>query len=224
MPNPDFWRARWSTQQIAFHQAAPTRFLVEHRARAAGEPGSSVFVPLCGKTKDLAYLASVGHRVTGSELMEDALEAFFAENSLEHTQRREGDFEIFEGGPITAYGGDFFRLSPAITGAMDWIFDRAALVSFSQEEQPRYVEHLAKFLRPGGRILLVSLYYDDTAMSGPPFSLPAERLKELFGRAFDLELLDERDALEDRFRARGLTWLKEQVWVLSGLASTISTK
>ena len=71
----NFWKTAWATGRIGFHQGRPNEYLVEHAARLSGR----VLVPMCGKTDDLSYLASRGHRVIGVELVEDAVAAFFAE-------------------------------------------------------------------------------------------------------------------------------------------------
>jgi thiopurine S-methyltransferase len=213
--DPDFWRARWGENKIAFHQSSPSPLLVAYVDRVAPDPRTSVFVPLCGKSKDLAYLAARGHEVVGIELVESALAAFHEENGIPYAMRREGDLAVFEAERITTYGGDFFRLQPSSTGAFDWIFDRGALVAWSERDAPRYVEHLVKFLRAGGRMLLISLDYDQREMTGPPFSVPPARVGELFGRIGSIELLGERDALEERFRARGCTRCTERAWLFT---------
>jgi hypothetical protein len=41
-----------------------------------------VLVPLCGKSVDMTYLASCGHRVYGIEISTEAIEAFFDDAGL----------------------------------------------------------------------------------------------------------------------------------------------
>jgi thiopurine S-methyltransferase len=208
--DPDFWRARWKTNAIGFNQAAPSQFLIEHVARAAPSSETTVFVPLSGKSKDLAFLRARGHRVIGCELVEEAVAAFHDENAIPYKRRRVGDFKVYESDRITTYAGDFFRLTPAITGPVDWIFDRASLIAWPPEQQPRYLEHLFRFLPRNGSYLLISVEYDQQQMSGPPFSASVEAL---LGPLGGLEPLGQRDALEERFRARGCTKLTEKVWL-----------
>lgn len=50
--------------------------------------GSRVFVPLCGKSLDMIWLAQQGHEVIGVELSPVAVEDFFRENGLNPVQRR----------------------------------------------------------------------------------------------------------------------------------------
>jgi thiopurine S-methyltransferase len=211
--DPEFWRERWQTNATAFHQPVPTEFLVDYVSRAAPEAGTTVLVPMSGKSKDLVFLANRGHRVIGSEIVEQAVAALYDENAIPYRTRRDGDFTVYSSDRIVTYAGDFFRLSIERTGPIDWIFDRAALIAWEPEQHARYLTHLLSFLRPKGTLLLVSFDYDQTEMSGPPFSAPGERLRLLLDPEGDLELLGERDALEDRFRARGCTHLVEQAWL-----------
>ena len=66
--HPDFWHQRWADNQIGFHQDAPTPLLLKHWGSLGVAPGAKVFVPLAGKSRDMAWLASQGHRVLGVEL------------------------------------------------------------------------------------------------------------------------------------------------------------
>ena len=68
---PDFWRARWSEGRTAFHEGKPNEHLVKHRALLG--KATRVFVPLCGKAEDLAYLAANGHEVIGANGFGDIL-------------------------------------------------------------------------------------------------------------------------------------------------------
>jgi thiopurine S-methyltransferase len=211
--DPEFWRTRWQTNAIAFHQAAPSKFLVEHIARAAADPDTTVLVPMSGKTKDLTFLANRGHRVVACEIVEQAVSGFYDENAIPFRTRREDDFTVYESDHVVTYVGDFYRHSPDRTGPIDWNIDRAALIAWHSEQHARYVSHLLSFLRSQGTMLLITVDYDQKEMSGPPFSAPAEQLYPLLEPHGALELLDQRDALEDRFRARGCTRLTEQVWL-----------
>ena len=57
--DPDFWQQRWREGQIGFHQDAPTPLLLKHWASLDLPTGAKVFVPLAGKSRDMAWLALV---------------------------------------------------------------------------------------------------------------------------------------------------------------------
>jgi len=49
-----FWHDKWNSNQIAFHQAEANPLLVEYVDVLKLNQGDTVFVPLCGKTLDIA--------------------------------------------------------------------------------------------------------------------------------------------------------------------------
>ena len=67
------------------------------------------------------------------------------------------------------------------------------------------------FLVDGGKILLITLEYDQDEMHGPPYSVPFLELKNLFSENADLELLETRDILDKRLREKGLSQILERV-------------
>ncbi|HVH46372.1 MAG TPA: hypothetical protein VM925_28720, partial [Labilithrix sp.] len=75
------WAARWRDGRIGFHEGRANTFLERHVDRLGPAP-KHVLVPLCGKAEDMAFLASRGHTVTGIEVVEDAVQAFFREHDL----------------------------------------------------------------------------------------------------------------------------------------------
>src|SRR3546814_12861307 len=67
--------------------AAQSPLLEKHWPSLGLATGSRVFVPLCGKSLDMAWLAARGHRVLGVELSPLAVGQFFDENGLAPAQR-----------------------------------------------------------------------------------------------------------------------------------------
>ena len=80
--DPTFWTDRWLRNEIGFHQKEVNDLLVKHWPSLALAPGSQVFVPLAGKSLDMAWLAAQGHTVIGNELSELALDAFLSGQKL----------------------------------------------------------------------------------------------------------------------------------------------
>jgi thiopurine S-methyltransferase len=94
----DFWHRRWRKNEIGFHQESINPYLREHWSRLDVPSNAPVFVPLCGKSRDMRWLRDAGHPVTGVELSRLAVEAFFAEEGLEPEVRQSGAFEIWQAG------------------------------------------------------------------------------------------------------------------------------
>jgi thiopurine S-methyltransferase len=66
------WTSRWTENRIGFHKEVVNPHLLKHLPVLASEAGGkeTVFVPLCGKTKDLKYLEERGFNVVGLEYSE----------------------------------------------------------------------------------------------------------------------------------------------------------
>lgn len=206
-----FWLRRWEQNEIGFHKSEPHHFLLRFFDRLLVAAGDAFFVPLCGKSPDLAWLRAKGLEVIGIELSRTALEAFVSENGLC------GSWSTWEGIPgFHARGyrllcGDYFNLTPAALGGARGAYDRGALVALPAAMRRRYAEQLALLLPAGGRALAVSYAYDQAESSGPPFSVPLEEITQLFGADFEIELLVEEDTLwsHQGLAARGVTQLSE---------------
>ncbi len=68
-------------------------------------------------------------------------------------------------------------------------------------------------------ILLITLEYDQSKMSGPPHSVPPSEVEDLFGSSFDVEALWSSGWIDapPRFRARGLETRNDTVMRLDRL-------
>ena len=183
-----FWITRWTEGRIGFHEGSPNTLLAQHAARL---PGPRVLVPLCGKSEDLAYLASLGHEVVGIELVEDAVRAFFAEHAITPTITRRGELAIYAAEAITLIAGDLFAVTPADVGPISAIYDRAALIALPPDLRRRYVEHLRALTSPGTPALLITLEYPQDQLAGPPFAVMEAEVR---ARYAGVELLAERPA------------------------------
>jgi thiopurine S-methyltransferase len=213
---PKFWRDRWEAGDIGFHQADVHDLLIAHWPRLGLPPGSAVFVPLCGKSRDMAWLAANGHRVIGCELAEVAVDAFFAEQGLEPAVEQVGAHSVKRAGPYEIWCGDVFELPASVTAEAAAVYDRAALIAFPPPFQKRYAIKLMELVPDRAPILLVALAFDQSEVAGPPFSTGLQTILFAFGPGFRLTLLESRDGLEksENLRKRGLTRLVESIYRL----------
>ena len=128
--DPDFWHQRWQARQIGFHQSAPHPFLERWWPSLGVAPGARVYVPLCGKSLDMVWLAVRGYRVVGSELSALAVEEFFGEQQRPDVAiEPEGTFHRHVSGAFEILQGDALQLTPALLGPVQAAYDRAALVA-----------------------------------------------------------------------------------------------
>lgn len=214
---PGFWHQRWARAEIGFHKHEINMHLQQFWDRLGLCPGQRAFVPLCGKSLDLLWLADEGHPVTGVELSSIAVEAFFTENDLQPKRWSEGPFEVWEVDEIRILLGDFFALESSHVADCAGVYDRASLIALPPAMRERYARHLDAILPPGMQVLLVTMEYDQTMRPGPPFAVSEAEVRALYEPAHEVELLYVRDALSDesRWRNFGLTWLQEKVYRLA---------
>lgn len=213
---PDFWIERWKKGEIGFHMGAVHEFLPKHWPHLKVAPGSAVFVPLCGKSHDMVWLAAQGHRVIGIELSPLAVDDFFQEQGLEADTRSTGALVVRSAGPYTIWCGDIFDLPAEATAEVAAVYDRAALVALPPSLQPRYAKKLVEILPASAPILLAGLVYPDGEISGPPFSTPLAQVAALFGGNYAIRLAEVRDGLaqSQNLKARGVSSLEETAYIL----------
>lgn len=211
-----FWHTRWQANEIGFHQQEINPHLQRYWPQL-GVSGGTVFVPLCGKSRDMLWLASQGHRVLGVEISPIAAAAFFSENALDVEPMQEERFVRRQIAEITLLEGDFFDLTPAHLDGVTAVYDRASLIALPPPLRERYAAHMAALLPAGTPVLLVTMEYRQPEMDGPPFAVSAAEVDTLFSAQFDIVRLGVQDILAEnpRFQARGLSRLEEQVYRLT---------
>lgn len=212
MQDQEIWHQKWASNQIGFHLTDVNPVLIEHWKLLEPSREKKVFVPLCGKSEDLVWLAKFHEDVQGVELSDIAVRAFFAEQFYTPTVTTiSGQHELYQFDELSIYTGDYFT---APIQPVDLVYDRAALIALPKEIRREYVERLKSLLLPGGKILLVSLDYDQKEMTGPPFSVPETEIHELFS-GFKVTRVSREDADESHPRIqKGLTRFAEEVWVI----------
>jgi thiopurine S-methyltransferase len=213
---PAFWLDRWQTRQIGFHQASVHPFL-ERWWPSLGVPDDArVYVPLCGKTLDMVWLAVRGHRVVGSELVGLAVQEFFGERRTAPSATRDGPFLRHAAGAFEILEGDALQLTPQVLGPVQAAYDRAALIALPPPSRPRYVETFARLMPPGSRALLVAFEYPQQMRSGPPFSVEPDEIQELYGNRFHVQELDRVDIIDGnpKFVEAGISSLHEVAYAV----------
>lgn len=213
-----FWLDRWENQKIGFHQDEINPYLIKHWPSIEPASGSRVFVPLCGKSMDLLWLAEQGYEVTGVEFSQAAVEAFFQEHSLTYQMTTNAKLNVYQSGNITLYQGDFFDLRAADLGPVSVVFDRASLIALPATMRAAYCQQLSA-LAPAASLLLVCMEYDQDAMQGPPFSVTESEVNQYFAKFYRINVLQEADLLSSspQFSARGLQSMNEKVYQISPL-------
>jgi len=209
------WESRWKEGRIGFHLTEVNSYLIRHCNQILNKTSEKILVPLCGKTLDICWLSKRTKKVVGVELVRKAVENFFEENNINYRVHQVQKFNLFKNDNVEIYQGDFFDLTVPNIGQFFAIYDRASIVSMDFLSRERYVEHLMSFLFEGGKILLITLDYDQNQMIGPPYSVSAQEIEKLFSKYGTVELLETCDVIDDRLRSKGLESILERVYIIN---------
>jgi len=214
--NRDFWKSRWDEGRIGFHQDEVNPHLQRCWPDLGIPSGGTVFVPLCGKSRDMLWLRDQGYTVIGVEVVPRAVEAFFAENGLTATHGPHGAFSLWRSEGIDIFQGDFFDLTPDEMVGITAVYDRASLIALPPAMRQRYAAHLRAILPGGMNVLLVTMDYPQDQMEGPPFAVTEQEVATLYQDYFKIEQAGAEDILaaNPRFQEQGLSQLLEKVYVL----------
>ncbi len=217
----DFWHERWERGELGWHLDDVNPLLARYWDRLGLAPGVVVLAPLCGKSRDLHWLAQRGHPVLGVELSRLGVESFFNEAGLAPKVHDEPPFRRYSAGRIEILCGDVFDLTRRDVAGVGAVYDRGALVALKPALRNRYVELLQAVLETPKPMLLVSFDYTQQEMDGPPFAVNHAQIERLFGVSHNVRSLATLDVLPEhpRFRERGLTFLDELVVALDPLGA-----
>lgn len=214
-----FWVKNWEINNIGFHNSDYNELLLKHFDKFDLKKNSNIFVPLCGKSLDLIWLATKSHRVTGVEVSPLAVQGFFDENKLEFEKSIDGNFNRYScsNPPVDILEGDFFDANKKVLGNVDFVYDRASIVALPSELRRKYTEHMTELLSPGAQILLVSMEYEHPELIGPPFSVTEREINSHYQDNFKIELLEdlEKEVEHPRFQEAGVKSWSRKVYKLT---------
>ena len=191
------WHQCWRDNDTDFHQKTANTALIRFWSALGLAPGDRIFVPLCGKSLDLLWLAAQGHSVIGVELSPIAVRAFFKSSRMQPARRKQGKFTLWQSGRIDILCGDLFDLTAADLGNVAAIFDRAALTALPEDIRHAYLAQLRKIVPAACKILLLTTEEPDAdETQDQPFAI-ADEISSLYAHAYDIDL----SHVESRFEA-----------------------
>ena len=205
----NFWQQRWALNELGFQLDSAHPLLA---AQLAAMPvQQKVFVPLCGKSPDMHFLAS-RYQVIGAELSEIACRDFFAEAALPVATAADGEHQLWQSAAYQLWQGDFFTLPAKAVMGCQLIYDRAALIALPATMRQQYAMQLMK-LFPAATMLLISLEYPEGEKQGPPFAVFQAEIAALFAGA-DIEMAGIRNITGQGFARRKFltSQLVEKSW------------
>ncbi|MEN2752612.1 thiopurine S-methyltransferase [Psychrobacter sp. FBL11] len=219
--NSEFWQARWQEGRIGFHQSEVNPLLIKYINHLDLPVGSRIFVPLCGKSIDMVWLAEQGHEVVGVELVESAVQEFFAEHNISPTIYQHTDNpanKYYQGQlsgqsskqTITLWVADIFALAADDIGAIDAVYDRAALIALPADTRPKYSDQIQQLSHHASQLLL-TLNYDQNEWAGPPFSISPDQILQYYSDYYQIAELEGEPAT---LNANPEMTVTEHVWLL----------
>ena len=205
----DYWHQKWAEKDIGFHEGTVNSSLAAYLDQLELAPGARIFVPLCGKTRDIAWLLAHGYGVVGVELSSVAVSELLNELELAYTEQSIGELRRFTATNLVVWQGDFFALTKEMLGEVDAVYDRAALVALVKPLRDQYTAHL-RSLAESTPQLLVTYEYDQSAFAGPPFAISEAEVSTHYADDYHIKLL-ARESIDGGFRGKVAadiaTWL-----------------
>lgn len=212
----EYWHRKWQSKEIGFNQLQPNKLMQRYFSSLKLTPGCRVFVPLCGQSIDMLWLAGQGYQVIGVELSQIACSTFFKENKIPVKITQLTDFILYSSDELTIFCGDFFKLDRAILDKVDVVYDRAALIALPIDARKSYSEHLIELTPPATAMFLITTMYNQTEMQGPPFSVDENEVIALYSAHFEInQLYSEQLEVPIHLHSKGLLQATEQVYLLT---------
>jgi len=210
------WLERWRKGTTGWHRSDINPQLIENINQLVEARFQKIFVPLCGASLDMRYLIDQGFHVVGVELSSLAIDRFFNENQIEYKVSKVGDFDLYQGKNIDIYCGDFFKLKRDYLDEVSYIYDRAALIALNPDLQKKYVGHLKEILPNGSKILLLTMFYPENEMEGPPFSVGDDNVEDLFAEFKEIKKISSVNEKESSLKPDDLilTYLFKNVYLI----------
>ncbi|MBI5007960.1 MAG: thiopurine S-methyltransferase [Nitrosomonadales bacterium] len=198
------WLEFWRDQRTDFHQSAVNPLLSRFWPGLGLAHGSRVFIPLCGKSLDMLWLAQQGHEVFGVELSPVAVEDFFRENKLHPVRTQMGAFTLWNDGKLSILCGDYFALTRSDIGHFDTVYDRAALTALPENIRGLYVAQLKRLVSDTAMVFLLTI--EDAAENATMNQAHGvdEEIRTLYTEGFEIDLAYVESVFEPDPESAGL--------------------
>jgi thiopurine S-methyltransferase len=206
----DFWHQKWDKNEIGFHLPEANPLLVRYFNVLGLTKNSRVFLPLCGKTKDIDWLLTQGYQVAGAELSKIAIDNLFKTLELAPKITKVGELLHYSADNIDIFVGDIFNVSSSLLGAVDAVYDRAALVALPETMRKQYATHIQEITNQAPQ-LLISFDYDQSVLAGPPFSISSDEVYQHYQNNYGISLLASHNVIGG---LKGKCVAIEKVWLL----------
>lgn len=211
----NFWKNVWDEHQIGFHQSEINKNL-KNFVKHILPKDDRILVPLCGKSLDMIYLTQQGLSVDGVEIVESAIQEFFQENSITpHVTQLNEVFMHYQSDNISLYCGDFHQYQ-TLEKKYQAVYDRASMIALPLQMRKSHAKTLSDIVYQKGKILLITLEYQQEKVQGPPFSVEKNEIHHLFEESFLIEELSYETTknIGPKFINAGIQKVGQRVYLL----------
>lgn len=206
--NSEFWKQGWEKGFTGFHQNEYNPTLLEY-FKDKDLKNKTIFVPLCGKSLDMIYLAELGANVIGVEIVKEPVEQFFIENKLDYQIEGNKYSSSTLNGRITIINDDIFKLQEL--GEVHYLYDRASNIALPQcIREDKYYPTIKKLITDKTGILLLTIDHEGSRDFGPPYPVTKDETLQQYP---DLILQNESTVKsQDRFQKEGIDKIQRIIW------------
>ncbi|KAK2155941.1 hypothetical protein LSH36_226g02003 [Paralvinella palmiformis] len=150
---PQYWLDKWQRGNTDWHLRDVNPWLYSNiHLLTGGREHIKVFIPLCGKSVEIKWLADMGHTVVGVDVSSIGMQEFFSDMALTYTVNPVPELLLF---------------CSTLEGLFDAVWDRAAMVALSPELMEKYHITVESLMAPSCQYI-VELF--DYAHPGKPSS------------------------------------------------------
>lgn len=168
-PDREFWQQRFEKQQTPWDRGAPGPLIERWIADGTLGPGLRIAVPGCGSGHDALALTQAGCAVTAID---------YAEAAVALTRERLTAADR----PADVVQADVLAWLP--TSPLDAVYEQTCWCALHPDHWLAYAQQLRRWLRPGGRLLLLSMQVQrpgaaEGRIEGPPYHMDINMLRAL---------------------------------------------
>jgi thiopurine S-methyltransferase len=212
----NYWLNKWRMNDITFHENEVNADLIAFFETLQLNPGDSIFVPLCGKSKDMLWLAEKGLKVIGVELSPIACHEFFAELNITPNITTHTHYTKYQHENIELLCGDLFNLTSADFPIIHAVYDCKALIALPANLRKKYIDHIIKCVSHHIKILLLTRE-SVCQVKPPPYPVSKAEVDLLYGDHFTVRTLKHTiiTDIPERLIKKGYTEMTESVYLIS---------
>ncbi|XP_069140474.1 probable thiopurine S-methyltransferase isoform X1 [Argopecten irradians] len=179
------WLNNWESDCTPWHMSDVHEGLANHYDILVNKPAAKnkIFVPLCGKSVDIKWLADRGNEVVGVEAAEMGLVEFFTEQNIEYSVEEvpsvKGKLFRSRDNKIRLYFCDIFDFSADIESGFSGVWDRGSMEALEFDDRKRYFKLMKSLISPDTGYL--SEIVERDLGKGPPYCVTADEIEASFG-------------------------------------------